>query len=95
MRIEKHPIIEYERGEKVTIYYGDKAVEAYSTETIAAALIAAGISTFSHSIHTHKPMGLFCGIGNCSSCLMRVDGEDNVRICITKCREGMIVEPQR
>ena len=33
-------------------------------------------------------------IGNCSSCFMTVDGEPNVRVCVTKVRAGMRVEEQ-
>ena len=48
----------------------------------------------SHSPELDRPRGLFCTIGNCSSCRMTVDGEPNVRICVTKVRAGMTVEEQ-
>lgn len=94
MRIENHPIIEYDKGDKIRFLFNGKEIDGYTNETIAAALIAAGVKTFSHSSRAHKPMGLFCGIGNCSSCMMRVDGVENVRVCVTMCKDGMIVETQ-
>ena len=67
---------------------------AAARETIAAALHAAGIRTLGHSPHLHRPRGLFCAIGNCSSCFMTVDGEPNVRVCVTRVKAGMKVEEQ-
>ena len=95
MRIEQHPILSFDRGEKVTFVFNGRPVEGYTNETIAAALHAAGLRTLSHSPELDRPRGLFCAIGNCSSCRMTVDGEPNVRICVTKVREGMTVEEQR
>jgi predicted molibdopterin-dependent oxidoreductase YjgC len=69
-------------------------MEAYSGETIAAALHAAGIRELAKSQNLHRPRGFFCAIGNCSSCLMVVDGQPNIRVCVTKIRPGMKVETQ-
>lgn len=94
MRLEKHPILELERGEQVEFFFNQKKVVGYTNETVAAALIAAGMIEFGHSDKLHRARGLFCGIGNCSSCSMRVDGVENTKICVTKCRQGMVVEKQ-
>lgn len=94
MRIEQHPILQFDRGEKVTFFYNGKEVEGYTTETIAAALHAAGIRRLGHSPNLHRPRGLFCAIGNCSSCFMTVNDEPNVRICVTKVEAGMRVQEQ-
>ena len=63
-------------------------------ETIAAALHAAGIRRLGHSPELHRPRGLFCAIGNCSSCFMTVNGQPNVRVCVTRVKNGMRVEEQ-
>lgn len=94
MRLENHPILEFDRGEKVTFYYNGQEVEGYTSETIAAALHSAGIRVLGHSPELQHPRGLFCAIGNCSSCFMTVNGEPNVRVCVTKVRAGMRVEEQ-
>lgn len=94
MRIEQHPILEFDRGEKVTFYFNGQEVEGYTSETIAAALHSAGIRELGHSPELHRPRGLFCAIGNCSSCFMTVDGQPNVRVCVTKVKEGMQVVEQ-
>ena len=41
-----------------------------------------------------EPRQLFCGIGRCTDCVMIVDGQPNVRTCVTPVREGMRVEVQ-
>ena len=92
MRIEEHPVLEFERGKEIYFYYNGKKMKAYEGETIAAALHANGITKFSESTKFHRPRGFFCGIGKCSSCLMKVDGVPNVRTCITLVKEGMVVE---
>ena len=95
MRINEHPILNFEKGKKVKFYYNGQELEGYDNETIAAALHANGVRTMRESIHLHRPRGLFCNIGNCSSCLMTVDGKPNVRVCVEKLRDGMRVETQK
>lgn len=94
MRITTHPILTFEKGNRVTFYFNGKPVEGFEGEPIAAALHAAGIRVLSHSPIHDRPRGLFCAIGNCSSCLMTVDGVPNVRTCVEKVRPGMKVESQ-
>jgi len=95
MRIVEHPILKFQRGEKVTFFFDGQPVNGYTGETIAAALHAAGIRVLGHSPELHRPRGLFCAIGNCSSCLMVVNGEPNVRVCVEKVQPGMQVETQK
>lgn len=94
MRIENHPILDFDRNKKITFTYNGKEIEAYEGETIAAALYAAGIRVLKFSSKYERPRGLFCAIGNCSSCHMVVDGTPNVKTCITKVKEGMVVEEE-
>jgi len=94
MRLQEHPILTFKRGKKLSFFFNGVPVEAYEGETIGAALHAAGIRELSHSIHQHRPRGLYCAIGNCSSCVMEVNGEPNVRICVEKVQAGMLVNTQ-
>jgi len=64
----------------------------YEGDTIASALVANGVKVFRESIKLHRPRGFYCAIGNCSSCLMTVDGVPNIRTCITPLKEGMHIE---
>ena len=92
MRIERHPILTFQRGRRVKFFFNGREVEAREGETIAMALYAAGIRDLSKSQKFHRPRGLFCAIGKCSSCLLTVDGIPNVRTCIIPVKEGMRVE---
>ncbi len=94
MRLEKHPVLEFNRKKKVTINYEGENIVAFEGEPIAAALHAAGIADLSDSFKFARPRGLFCAIGKCASCIMEVDGVPNVRTCIEPVREGMVIRKQ-
>jgi predicted molibdopterin-dependent oxidoreductase YjgC len=95
MRIEQHPILNFERGEKVVFFFNGQEMEGYANETIAGALHAAGVRELAKSPELHRPRGLFCAIGNCSSCFMVVDGQPNIRVCVEKVKPGIRVESQQ
>ncbi len=96
MRITEHPILDLkDERKKVTIYFGEKPIEAFEGEPILVALHAAGINILGYSIIKHRPRGNFCSIGKCSSCLMIVNGVPNVRSCITLVEDGMKIEIQK
>jgi predicted molibdopterin-dependent oxidoreductase YjgC len=94
MRIKEHPILTFEKGREVQFTFDGKTIIGCEGEPIAAALHAAGIRVLGHSHDKKRPRGFYCAIGNCSSCLMRVDGKPNVRVCTEKLCDGMVVETQ-
>ena len=95
MRIPKHPILgTYQKGEKIRFYLDGKEMYGYEGDTIAAALMAAGVTTHRHTRKKGTPRGRFCAIGRCTDCVMVVDGQINVRTCITPLKEGMQVQTQ-
>ncbi len=93
-RIEEHPILDFQRRRRVAFSFEGRTLEGYEGEPVAAALHALGIKVLRHSIRWKRPRGFFCAIGNCSECLMRIDGRPNVRSCVEPLREGMKVERQ-
>ena len=95
MRIVQHPILTFARGRKISFTFDGRTLEGYEGEPIAAALHDAGVKVLRRSIRLGRPRGFFCAVGKCSSCLMKVDGKPNVRVCIEPLREGMRVETQR
>jgi len=95
MRIKNHPILDFEEKERVKFYWEGEELWGYEGEPIASALHAAGIKVLHESIKRSHPRGFFCAIGNCSSCLVIVDGVPNVRACTEKLRAGMRVEMQK
>lgn len=94
-RVEKHPILgDLKETDEVTIYYNGKPMKARKGEMILATLLANGIIVNRYTTKRHDPRGLFCGIGQCTDCMMEVNGIPNVRTCITPVEEGMKVETQ-
>jgi predicted molibdopterin-dependent oxidoreductase YjgC len=94
VRIAAHPVLVFEHGPRVPFTFDGRAFVGYEGEAIAAALHAAGVRVLSQSRTHHRPRGLYCAIGNCSSCLMVVDGEPNVRVCVEPLSAGMRIETQ-
>jgi sarcosine oxidase subunit alpha len=92
MRITEHPILSFKQGRRISFKFDGKTLPGYDGETVAAALHAAGVTTYRKSPQLQRPRGFFCAIGKCSSCLMTVDGVPNVRVCITPLQEGMEVQ---
>ena len=97
MRVKEHPIlgpIETDSRNLVHIVVDGKTIEAVEGEPIAAALFAAGIRVMRYTERKKEPRSIFCAIGRCTDCAMIVDGIPNVKTCVTKVRDGMVVETQ-
>jgi len=69
-------------------------IEAKEGDTLAAALLRAGVTTFTRSIKYHRPRGPFCLGGTCGQCLVRVDGVPSLPACRIAAAEGMACERQ-
>ena len=74
--------------------FDGRVFSAYEGDTIASALAAAGVTTFSRSFKYHRRRGLLCAAGRCPNCLVRVGDEPNVRACRTPVAQGMVVTSQ-
>ena len=95
MRIEEHPILgTYQKGKTVTFPLDGKEMQGCEGEPIAAALKAAGVMVHRHTLKNDAPRGIFCAIGRCTDCVMIVDGQPNVRTCVTPLHAGMKVQTQ-
>ena len=81
-----------QRGAPVEFFVDGQPVTGYKGETIASALINAGY--FVSRTIDGNPLGVYCNIGVCHSCVMTVDGHSSVRICRTPVSEGCRVESQ-
>lgn len=96
MRIKDHPILgPVKAQEKIKIKIDGKVISAFRGEPIATALLAAGIKVCRETPKQGEPRGPFCMIGQCTDCMMTVNGKPNVLTCITPVEEDMRVETQR
>jgi NADPH-dependent 2,4-dienoyl-CoA reductase/sulfur reductase-like enzyme len=73
----------YKPGDAVTLEVEGRPVPARIGDTLAAALVSAGITGLRETAHGER-RGLFCGMGVCNECLVSVDGRQSQRACMTK-----------
>src|SRR3954468_23585084 len=76
------------------IHLDGEAIEARPGDTVAAALLRNGTTTFTRSVKYHRPRGPFCLGGSCGQCLMRIDGVPSLPACRVRAEEGMRCERQ-
>ena len=86
-RVREHPILGIQEENFVEITVDGQTLRAKEGETIAAALLANGIQIHRYTAKKHEPRGIFCGIGQCTDCVMTVDGNP--------VRAGMTIETQQ
>jgi sarcosine oxidase, subunit alpha len=58
-----------------------RSESADPAETLLQHLARQGLPILQRSIRYHRPRAPLCGIGHCTNCLVRVNGEPNVRAC--------------
>ena len=80
------------RGTPLTLFVDGRTVDAHEGESVAAVLQAEGSTALRRSARLAEPRGLFCGMGVCFECVVRVNGRPNVRACMTPVEGGMRVE---
>ena len=83
------------RGAPFDILVDGRPVRAYPGESVAAALLAAGVLAAGHSARRGEPRGFFCGMGVCWECTVRIDGARMERACTTRALPGMRVQTAR
>ena len=73
------------------ILWNGRAIAFWPGETIGTALLRAGVRDLGQT-RTGQSRALFCGIGQCQGCLVRVAGRVS-EACLTPCRDGVPVQP--
>jgi sarcosine oxidase subunit alpha len=92
-RIVNHPVLgKLKERRVVTFTFDGKTYEGYEGETIAAALLANGVRTLRVHEESGTPRGIYCNIGHCFECRVRVNQSNGVRACLTELEDGMVIE---
>ncbi len=73
------------------VRYRDRVVEVRPGETLLAALSRRGLPILERSARYRRPRGPFCGIGQCTGCLVRVNDRPLVRACRHRPADGDVV----
>ena len=76
----------------VRIAVDGEELAALDGDSIAVALHAAGRRVLGWTVRRGEPRGYFCGTGICRQCLVTVDGQPDVRACVTPVRDGLRVD---
>ncbi len=79
-----------DRGPPLGFTFDGAPVRGFAGESVAAALLAAGITTLRRSPNGDAPRGAFCWMGICQECTVVVDGRRRPA-CRTSVREGAAV----
>jgi D-hydroxyproline dehydrogenase subunit gamma len=82
-------------GTDVVITVDGDAMRAKTGDSVAAAMLAAGIMASRTTPVSRAPRGPFCLMGVCFDCLVSIDGVGNRQGCLVAVREGMQVATQR
>jgi len=79
----------------VAITIDGRPATACEGDTVAAALLAAGIDACRTTPVSGAPRGPYCLMGVCFDCLAVIDGRPNQQACLVPVREGMRIERQQ
>ena len=78
--------------EAVTIVVDGSPVVARAGDSVAAALLAAGVRAFRATAVSGGLRGPFCMMGACFDCVVTIDGRRNVQACLVRVAEGMRID---
>ena len=82
-------------GGDLTIWFDGQAIPARTGDSVAVALLAAGIIVTRTTPVSGAPRGPYCMMGGCFECLAEVDGQPNVQTCMASVHEGMRILRQQ
>ncbi|WP_262267415.1 (2Fe-2S)-binding protein [Microvirga yunnanensis] len=82
------------QGDFVTFTFDGIPLTASKGDTVAAALLAAGVMRFRTTPVSGAERGPYCMMGVCFECLVTIDGRSNRQACLTTIEDGMRVETQ-
>lgn len=86
--------IEQDQPEALAFHLDGRQIKACAGDTVAAALMLAGIRSVRTTPVSGAPRAPFCLMGSCFDCLVEIDGIPNRQACMVEVRAGMDVRLQ-
>jgi D-hydroxyproline dehydrogenase subunit gamma len=83
-----------EDGVRITLRVDGHTIEARAGDSVAAAMLAAGMIRTRVTAGLEAPRGPHCLIGACFDCLVSIDGVGNRRACMVEAADGMDVRTE-
>ena len=84
-----------DKGSTLILKVDGREVRARDGDTVAAALLAAGVEHIRTTPVSGAPRAPYCLMGVCFDCLVTIDGVGNRQACLVPARNGMTVETQQ
>lgn len=78
------------RPDAVPFTFNGTTLHAPAGESVAAALLAAGIRRLGEGLDPARPRAALCMMGVCQQCLVRVEGR-LAQACLVPVRAGLVV----
>ena len=82
-------------GPRLRFSFEGQPIDAAEGDSVAAALLAAGIVHLRDTPVSAAPRGPWCLMGVCFDCLVEIDGMPNRQACLVPVAEGMQVRRMR
>ena len=82
------------QGKAVKFWFEEKSILAQEGESVAAALLAAGVVYLRTNLVSGTVRSPYCWMGVCLECLLEIDGQPNQQSCLIPVKEGMHVRRQ-
>jgi D-hydroxyproline dehydrogenase subunit gamma len=79
---------------RVDIWFNGQPLSVPGGRSVAAALLAAGVSRFRATPVSGAPRAPFCMMGACFECLVEIDGVPSRQSCMVPVRAGMQIHSQ-
>jgi len=86
--------LQQSQGKVLTFWFEENPVQAQEGESVAAALLIAGVKYLRNAQVGAKPRMPYCWMGVCYECLLEIDGEQNQQSCLITVKDGMHVRRQ-
>ena len=83
------------KGARIAVTIDGKSTEARAGDSVAAALLAAGLDHCRTSAVSGEKRAPYCMMGVCFDCLVTIDGISNRQGCLIEVRDGMRIDTQR
>ncbi|MGB6106033.1 MAG: (2Fe-2S)-binding protein [Pusillimonas sp.] len=88
------PLLDDERPQ-ITIRFNGTSLQVPSGTTVAAALLASGVTQFRTTPVSQSHRAPLCMMGVCFDCLLEINGQPNSQACMTAVHENMDVRTQK
>ena len=76
-------------SDEITLWVDGRPVKARAGDTVAAAVLAAGLRSTRTTPVSGSRRAPYCLMGICFDCLMEIDGVPNRQACMTLVEDGM------